>query len=67
MCVVMIGIGYVGFVFGVCFVDFGYDVICVDKDVLKVEILQFGGILIYELGFDFLVQCSVCEGCFYFM
>lgn len=40
MCVVMIGIGYVGLVFGICFVDFGYVVICIDKDVIKIDVFN---------------------------
>ena len=31
MRIAMIGTGYVGLVSGVCFSDFGHDVICVDK------------------------------------
>ena len=33
----MIGTGYVGLVSGACFSDLGNDVICVDRDVKKVE------------------------------
>ena len=32
MKIAMIGTGYVGLVSGVCFSDFGHDVICVDKN-----------------------------------
>ena len=32
MKIAMIGTGYVGLVSGVCFSDFGHDVVCVDKD-----------------------------------
>ncbi|MDE1996899.1 MAG: hypothetical protein KGI75_30650, partial [Rhizobiaceae bacterium] len=35
MHITMIGSGYVGLVSGVCFADFGHDVICVDKDIAK--------------------------------
>ena len=35
----MIGTGYVGLVSGVCFSDLGNDVICVDNDKQKLEIL----------------------------
>jgi len=50
MRVVMVGTGYVGLVSGVCFADFGHDVICVDKDPKKIEKLNAGGIPIYEPG-----------------
>ena len=44
----MIGTGYVGLVSGVCFSDLGNDVICVDKDLDKIQLLQNGKIQIYE-------------------
>jgi len=40
MRVAMIGTGYVGLVSGVCFADFGHQVICVDKDPKKIEVLE---------------------------
>ena len=38
----MIGTGYVGLVSGVCFSDLGNDVICVDKDDVKINNLKKG-------------------------
>ena len=38
----MIGTGYVGLVSGVCFSDLGNDVICVDKDINKIN--KFTGV-----------------------
>ena len=62
MKIAMIGTGYVGLVSGVCFSDFGHDVICVDKDPRKVEMLLRGEVPIYEPGLDTLMAKNVAAG-----
>ena len=62
MRIVMTGSGYVGLVSGACFADFGHDVICVDKDARKIELLQSGGVPIYEPGLADLIARNVKAG-----
>ena len=56
MNICMVGTGYVGLVTGTCLADFGMDVTCVDKDPVKLEMLQKGVSPIYEPGLDKLVD-----------
>ncbi|TMV07247.1 UDP-glucose/GDP-mannose dehydrogenase family protein [Ruegeria sediminis] len=62
MRVAMIGTGYVGLVSGVCFSDFGHDVICVDKAEDKISMLQAGQVPIYEPGLDELMARNIAAG-----
>ena len=62
MQLTMIGTGYVGLVSGVCFSDFGHDVICVDKLPAKIEALERGEIPIFEPGLDDLLARNVAAG-----
>lgn len=58
----MIGTGYVGLVSGACFSDFGHDVVCVDKDARKIELLHQNVMPIYEPGLAELVASNVQAG-----
>ena len=62
MKIAMIGTGYVGLVSGVCFSDFGHEVVCVDKDPRKIEMLEQGAVPIYEPGLDSLMARNVEAG-----
>jgi len=59
MNVTLIGTGYVGLVTGTCFAEVGHNVICVDCDEVKVDLLRRGGMPIYEPGLEELVQKNV--------
>src|SRR6056297_3634920 len=62
MKIAMIGTGYVGLVSGVCFSDFGHDVVCVDKDPSKIEKLNQGNVPIFEPGLEQLMAKNVDAG-----
>ncbi|WP_417524365.1 UDP-glucose dehydrogenase family protein [Marinovum sp.] len=62
MKIAMLGTGYVGLVSGVCFSDFGHEVVCVDKDPRKIEMLKAGKVPIYEPGLESLMNRNVDAG-----
>ncbi|OYU18692.1 MAG: UDP-glucose 6-dehydrogenase [Rhodobacteraceae bacterium PARR1] len=62
MRIAMIGTGYVGLVSGVCFSDFGHEVICVDKDPGKIDRLRRGEVPIFEPGLEALMAKNVAAG-----
>lgn len=48
MKITIIGTGYVGIITGVCLAEINHQVICVDKDHLKIDSLKKGVVDIYE-------------------
>jgi UDPglucose 6-dehydrogenase len=62
MKVVVVGTGYVGLVSGACLSDSGVEVVCVDRDEAKIELLQSGVMPIYEPGLAELVERNVAKG-----
>ena len=62
MKITVVGTGYVGLVSGACLADAGNDVLCLDVDPRKIEILNNGGIPIHEPGLDEVVARNVAAG-----
>lgn len=62
MKVSVIGTGYVGLVTGTCLAEVGHDVLCLDVDEDKINILKGGGIPIYEPGLEDMVKRNVAAG-----
>ena len=62
MKIAMVGSGYVGLVSGVCFADFGHEVVCIDKDPAKIDRLRAGEMPIYEPGLEELVRRNTNSG-----
>lgn len=56
------GTGYVGLVAGVCFAQRGHQVVCVDIDEKKVEMMKQGISPIYEKDLEELMQKNYQEG-----
>lgn len=52
----VIGTGYVGLVQGAVLADFGLDVICMDVDKKKIDMINDGKMPIYELGLKELLE-----------
>ncbi len=66
MKVTVIGTGYVGLVSGTCLAELGNDVVCLDVDAAKIQVLLEGGIPIYEPGLQDLVRRNVAAGRLHF-
>jgi len=61
MKLAVVGTGYVGLVAGTCFAESGNDVICVDIDAHKIDMLNQGKVPIYEPGLEEMVRRNAAE------
>ena len=62
MKIAVAGTGYVGLVAGVCFAEVGHDVVCVDVDAAKVELMKSGVSPIYEADLEGLMRKNYAAG-----
>ncbi len=62
MKICVIGTGYVGLVAGAGLADFGNDVVCIDKDQDRINLLNGGGNPIYEIGLSDLMKRNIEKG-----
>lgn len=62
MKISIIGCGYVGLVTGACLAEIGNQVLCMDLDVNKINLLKSGESPIYEPGLSALIQSNMLAG-----
>jgi len=62
MRVCTIGTGYVGLVTGACLAHIGHDVVCVDNNPAKVELMKSGHSPIYEPGLSEIMTAAMATG-----
>lgn len=62
MKVTVFGSGYVGLVTGACLAEVGNQVMCVDVDPAKIDLLNNGGVPIYEPGLEAMVARNRAAG-----
>ena len=56
MKILMVGTGYVGLVSGLCFAEFGYETVCVDKNQSRLNSISQGKAPFYEPDLDALLD-----------
>ena len=66
MKITMIGTGYVGLVTGTCLAEVGNDVLCLDVDARKINLLSSGGVPIHEPGLEPMIRRNVAAGRLHF-
>ena len=66
MKITVIGTGYVGLVSGACLAEVGNEVLCLDVDPAKIQLLEDGGMPIYEPGLQEMVHRNVTAGRLHF-
>ncbi|HEY7943635.1 MAG TPA: UDP-glucose/GDP-mannose dehydrogenase family protein [Casimicrobiaceae bacterium] len=62
MKITMIGAGYVGLVSAACLAEVGNDVLCLDVDARKIDMLKAGGVPIHEPGLQDMIHRNVDAG-----
>ncbi|MBM4007105.1 MAG: UDP-glucose/GDP-mannose dehydrogenase family protein [Planctomycetes bacterium] len=62
MKLTMVGTGYVGLVTGACFAAMGNDVVCLDVDQRKIDMLRRGESPIYEPGLSEMLKANIAAG-----
>lgn len=66
MNLAIIGTGYVGLTTGTCFAEVGHNVICVDNNANKVDMLRNGKMPIYEPDLEEMIVSNVSAGRLHF-
>ncbi|UCD70773.1 MAG: UDP-glucose/GDP-mannose dehydrogenase family protein [Syntrophobacterales bacterium] len=62
MNICVVGTGYVGLVMGTCLAEFGMNIICIDTDSSKIDMLSKGKIPFYEPGLEDLAEKNLAQG-----
>ena len=62
MKLMFVGSGYVGLTTGACLAELGHEVVCVDRDIAKIERLRNGIVPIFEPGLDEMIARHGASG-----